>query len=645
MNSHQISLWLASDRTIQDWGWALFHSLWQNSMVATALALALGLIDRRRAELRYGASAAALMAMLLIPMATFGYLHQTGPGPGLGASTMPLAPPVTVDFSGTPVGSSRMAGMFQNVLPWAVVAWALGVAIYLGRLAGGYWLAGRMQQGAGLTPAPEAWVALVDELRVRLELDVPVRLMASRLDSPVVMGVMRPMILVPVAALAGMPMAQVEALLAHELAHVLRGDYLANLLQTAAEALLFYHPATWWVARQLRREREHCCDDVAVAVCGSATVYARALASLEERRVSTLALAANERPLLDRVSRLLQREAGPGQPRMVPLTLVTVAVLAAGSLVAAWQPPQAEVRGSKGEAGTGVIKDAGAAPVRAESLSERMVRPVNLLIARLMQDELPVPPTPPRRPVPPKPPTPPAAGKLPPLAPPASVDIKHMSRGVIETSDNGQGFRMTVRNGHVTELTYSDHGERWRTEDPAVIEQVQKLFEPLQLRAEQQRRVADLDRQLTDKQRREVEAQARLVEREARLVEGQVRRLDEEARHSEGEGRRAEERARQESSRDKAAAEKLEQEAKRFQRQAERHRELLRDEQNRSQDLRREQEAKMKAMSEDMERLNREMESQVQEMERENERLRKQLNETLEKLKREGKLRRLGWLE
>src|ERR1700677_2488212 len=112
----------------------------------------------------------------------------------------------------------------------------------------------------------------------------------------------------PGGALAGLPVDQVEALLAHELAHIWRNDYLVNLLQSVAEAVLFYHPAVWWVSEQIRAERELCCDDLAVAACGGDVLtYARALAGVESFRPAhtDTVLAANGGSLVSRIRRLI----------------------------------------------------------------------------------------------------------------------------------------------------------------------------------------------------------------------------------------------------------------------------------------------------------------------------------------------------
>jgi len=164
-------------------------------------------------------------------------------------------------------------------------------------------------------------------------------------------------VLVPASTLAGLSPQQLEAILAHELAHVRRHDYLANLLQTAVETLLFYHPAVWWVSAQIRRERENCCDDLAVAVCGDRLGYARALVDLEGLRIEAprLALAASGGSLTDRIRRLV---GVPGRPSRRPWAagLLALALLPAGAAVelacsgktAADAPASAPVAGQLG---------------------------------------------------------------------------------------------------------------------------------------------------------------------------------------------------------------------------------------------------------------------------------------------------------
>jgi GWxTD domain-containing protein len=151
------------------------------------------------------------------------------------------------------------------------------------------------------------------------------------------MGYFRPVILVPAGLLTGLPAGQIETILLHELAHIRRRDYLVNLLQIAVEGLLFYHPAVWWISSVIRTEREHCCDDLAVAIHGNAHEYASALAALEENRTE-MALAASDGNLLRRVRRLLRQ---PERSHANATPLISALFLAATLAVSlsAWQPP------------------------------------------------------------------------------------------------------------------------------------------------------------------------------------------------------------------------------------------------------------------------------------------------------------------
>jgi hypothetical protein len=146
-----------------------------------------------------------------------------------------------------------------------------------------------------------------------------------------VMGWLRPAILLPAGAVTGLSSAQLEAIIAHELAHIRRHDYVINLAQTIVETLLFYHPAVWWLSNRIRLEREHCCDDAAVAVCGDAAGYARALTELEGLRGPRPAVASVNGSLLTRVQRIL----GVSEPRRHRVPSGFAAVFALGGLVLA----------------------------------------------------------------------------------------------------------------------------------------------------------------------------------------------------------------------------------------------------------------------------------------------------------------------
>ena len=171
----------------------------------------------------------------------------------------------------------------------------------------------------------------IDRLKERMGIRRAVALLESaRVEVPMVVGWLRPAILVPVAALSGLTAPELEAILAHELAHIRRHDYLVNLLQCVVEILMFYHPATWWITRVIRREREHCCDDMAVAACRDRLTYARALAAMEGLRVPAFSLspAANGGNLLARVRRILKPQEESMKPVRMLLGLAVVLAVA-----------------------------------------------------------------------------------------------------------------------------------------------------------------------------------------------------------------------------------------------------------------------------------------------------------------------------
>jgi bla regulator protein blaR1 len=213
---------------------------------------------------------------------------------------------------------ARALAPFASVsalLPLVVIVWMTGVALLTLRLLRG-WLAVRALAERRTVPMRDAWRERLHLLALRIGVGRGLRLRESpAIDIPAVVGWLRPVIIVPTSAFAGLTPSQLDAILAHEIAHVRRHDYLVNLAQSTAETLLFYHPGVWWLSGRIRVEREHCCDDVAVAVCGDRVSYAEALASLEELRLPapSFALAASGGDLIGRVRRLLDAPERPSE--------------------------------------------------------------------------------------------------------------------------------------------------------------------------------------------------------------------------------------------------------------------------------------------------------------------------------------------
>ena len=225
-----------------------------------------------------------------------------------------------------------------KVAPWLTPFWLAGViAFQLHSLVS--WVAARRMLRRGVCSVPDVWEARFVRLRERLRISTTVALLESCLaDVPVVIGYLRPVVLVPVGMLAGMPAAQIDAILLHELAHVRRRDYLVNALQTVVEGFLFYHPAVWWISGVIRAERENCCDDLVVATSGDAREYAAALAALEQTRWAAhdAALAVTGGNLMKRIRRLLNPLDAP-RTAISPVLSAAILTITAALALTAWQ--------------------------------------------------------------------------------------------------------------------------------------------------------------------------------------------------------------------------------------------------------------------------------------------------------------------
>jgi TonB family protein len=319
---------------------ALLHFVWQGLAISMLFWLALFLLRRRSAQLRYVAACAALAMLVVMPVVTtialyeqptavrgFTFAARSTPAP---AATAPSA--VKLDW----------LALAQT---WAVPVWACGVLMFSLRMAWGCAQLAAMRR-AGEAADFQLGAAFADLAR-RMGVRRPVRLLLSTAtDSPSVTGWLRPIVLLPISAIAGLTPDQLEAVLAHELAHVCRHDYLVNLLQMAAETLLFYHPAVWWISARIRHERELCCDDLAVRAASGAIVYARALAALEKMRASrpALALGSTDGPLFFRIRRLVLGNAEYGPSRLSGAVAFSLA-LAGLALCVNWARGQEPVRG------------------------------------------------------------------------------------------------------------------------------------------------------------------------------------------------------------------------------------------------------------------------------------------------------------
>ncbi len=305
---------------------ALLHFVWQGLLAAILLWIALFLMKNRSANARYLVSCLALSAQAILPAVTAWALYHAPSSPGGSAGLTPAAWPAAA--SALPRAAAASLPALQS---WALPVWAAGVLIFSLRLVWGCREVSTLRRAG--EPAAASTDIVAGSLCRRMGLQRAVKLvMTTRSDSPSVVGWLRPVVLLPAAALAGLSEEHLECILAHELAHIRRHDYLINLLQNIVETVLFYHPAVWWTSARVRHERELCCDDLAVHVCGDVMRYARSLTALEKTRgaAPSLAMAGTGGSLLYRVRRLMglpANETAPSRMAAIGALLLGVSCL------------------------------------------------------------------------------------------------------------------------------------------------------------------------------------------------------------------------------------------------------------------------------------------------------------------------------
>jgi beta-lactamase regulating signal transducer with metallopeptidase domain len=349
--------WLPRNE-LQALGWTLLHFCWQGVAIALLYAIADRLTARASPATRYFVALAAMILMTVAVGVTFLSEMQT----------LPHTSAISEDMGNRTVIQYRLAKQFPHavlpamethhswiasyaepLLPWIDALWILGVLLLATRAVGGWWQLQRMRYRAQ-SVIPQSIRKSFRHSCELLQVGREVSLRASReVISPIAMGVWRTTVILPVSSLMHLSTEELEAVFAHELAHIRRWDYACNLLQIAVESALFFHPVVWWVSRDLRNRREICCDEIAVEKCADPLVYVGALLRLEEQRAVELRLAVALKgrggSLVERVKRILG-ESNDMESRMT--SGVRMAVTAAIFLGLAFGPK---------------MKDAVAAPI------------------------------------------------------------------------------------------------------------------------------------------------------------------------------------------------------------------------------------------------------------------------------------------
>jgi beta-lactamase regulating signal transducer with metallopeptidase domain len=315
-------------------GWTIIHSLWQGALVAVLLALVLAALRNNASTNRYAVSVTAMFAMLQISLFTFFAIYE--PRSLADDLTLPMAiigseVPVNQVFDMNEANSNSEVlavaeeqnslvtyyhATIENIkhnLHLIVVTWIIGVILFSLRFAGSLLYINKLKNKY-IATAPESWLKLSTDISHKLRLRKNVKVLLSELvHTPTAIGIFKPVILMPISLQTGLSLSEIESILAHELAHIRRNDYLINIFQSVAEILFFYHPAIWWISANICEERENCCDDMAVAAVGDSMVYSRTLARMNEMahqqtyNQTALAFAGRKGSLLGRIKRLFSQ--------------------------------------------------------------------------------------------------------------------------------------------------------------------------------------------------------------------------------------------------------------------------------------------------------------------------------------------------
>lgn len=315
-------------------GWTLLHFLWQGAALAAIYAVLMLMLRAATPEARYRAALACLVMLALTPVATFVYFASTA-GPTLASAGLPDSLLAALPMQNAASWKLAVDHGLRPYLPWLVLAWFGGVCVASARMLSGWRRVRQLRSCIDFLPG-DPWQHALATLKRRLRIRVPVQLASSTLIRiPMVIGWLKPLILIPPCVLAGLDSRQIEMILAHELAHIRRHDYLVNLLQAVVETLLFYHPAVRWISHQMRLEREKCCDRLVVDLSGDAVGYARALTNLEAIRGAELGLGlgASGGALYDRVQTLVAPRNHAASGSLAALLIASAALIGAANVL------------------------------------------------------------------------------------------------------------------------------------------------------------------------------------------------------------------------------------------------------------------------------------------------------------------------
>jgi beta-lactamase regulating signal transducer with metallopeptidase domain len=319
-------------------GYTLLHSVWQGMLITISVTVLLRTIPTRLSKIRYGIATVGLLLVVVCSVVTFLTLSSGSPNDTSISGSDEFYSFTSVTLVDSSVALVPLVGSAQIVIekfmPLFLMVWVIGAGVFLLRIFIGLAYVDRLRQGA--VPVLNEWKDYVEKISTRLKIKRLIILAeSSAIDAPVVIGYIKPLILIPIGLLSNLSTEQLETIFIHELMHIRRRDYLVNLLQSFVEAIFFFNPFVWAISSMVRSEREHCCDDAVLDHHGNASAYATALAALEEARLSrtalSLSLMGSKNELLKRIKRLMEKSTHPhySSGKIIPAVLLVVGLACA----------------------------------------------------------------------------------------------------------------------------------------------------------------------------------------------------------------------------------------------------------------------------------------------------------------------------
>ena len=341
---------LIPENLIDAFGWMIIHSVWQGALVALLLSIALLMLNKRSARIRYIASVGALLFFAAIAIRTFAEYYQAPESTKDNITQQQvtaekIAKPTITDANVEEIEqagfiasiSEEFKNYFKTNLPLIVTLYLLGVLFLTLKLTGGFLYSQRIKKYR-TQKADSKFIKIVSDFSERLQIKQKVKLVESAfVKVPVTLGYLKPVILFPIGTLTGLSWEQVETIIAHELAHIKRADYIINLFQSMLEVVFFYHPAIWWISSIIREERENVCDDLALEVSNQPAELARALVFISQFDNGTTSFAmsaiGNKNKLLRRIKRMMgENKQKTFRGRAYAASLMLLAVMSLGAI-------------------------------------------------------------------------------------------------------------------------------------------------------------------------------------------------------------------------------------------------------------------------------------------------------------------------